>query len=155
MSNSSDKDKADRGNDTAPDAPKKSRQGGKGRPFPPGNNANPKGRPKKTLAAADEHFLDVFFSTIDVLKGGVPVRATRFKLFMEKLVEAGIKGRAIDRKLVLQYFEAIEARKALAEQNAKAATEGGTGAFDWGAAKEQTMRQIEATIKAARRAERG
>ena len=45
--------------------------------------------------------------------------------------------------------------KALAEQNAKAATEGGTGAFDWGAAKEQTMRQLEATIKAARRAERG
>ena len=139
--------------------PEKRRQGGKGRPFPPGNNANPKGRPKKTLAAADEHFLDAFFSTVDVLKNGVPIRASQFKLFMEKLIQAGINGRSTDRKLVLQYFEAIEARKALAEQNAQAATESGTGVFDWGAAKEQTIKrleaikQLEAVVKEARRAE--
>ena len=85
----------------------------------------------------------------------MPIRATQFKLFMEKLIQAGIQGRATDRKLVLQYFEAIETRKAAAEQAAKQATEGGTGVFDWGAAKAQTIKQLEATIKAARRAERG
>ena len=40
----------------------------RGRPFVKGQRANPHGRPKKTLAAADEHFLDAFFDTVDVLK---------------------------------------------------------------------------------------
>ena len=49
MSNSSDKDKADRGNDTAPDAPYEA--GNKKPPrhtqFKPGFSGNPKGRRKE------------------------------------------------------------------------------------------------------------
>ena len=43
----------------------------RGRPFVKGQRANPHGRPKKSIASADDLFLDEFFREVDAKKGGL------------------------------------------------------------------------------------
>jgi len=90
-----------------------------GRPFPKGTSGNPKGINRytamKTIEQSDEMFLEELFKEVDALEKGQVVKATQHKLFMQQLIVTGIKGRAIDRKLVLQHFAAVEARKKVLE----------------------------------------
>ncbi len=118
----------------------------RGRPFVKGQRANPRGRPKKSIASADDLFLDEFFKEVDALKGGVWVRETQYKLFMEQLIQHGIKGRAIDRKLVLQFFEAAEARKAARAADAAKTMAGGAGTFNWDEAQERLLQGMKEVV---------
>ena len=71
------------------------------------------------------------------------------------MIEPGIKGRAIDRKLVLQYSRRASTQ-GRAGAEAEKTTAGGGGAFNWEEAKERLKRMKETGHRSsARRAERG
>ena len=137
------------------DKPQKKRAP-RGKPFIQGEDERrwlKGGHVAKNLATADELFLDEFFKEVDAKKGNAWVREKQYKLFMEQLIQHGIKGRMSDRKLVLQFFEQVETRKAQRAAEAKTTMAGGAGAFDWDEAKErllQGMKEIVAAERAAR-----
>ena len=133
-----------------PNAPKKPR----GRPFEVGNPGGP-GRPPKTLAYADELFLDELFKDVDVKVAGKMQRETQYKVFLTKLIRAGIDGNTPAKKLVLEYFERIEQRRTQREQEDKAAVESGVQNFNWDAAKEGVLQNLQNVLKIARREQRG
>ena len=56
---------------------------------------------------------------------------------------------------MLDFIAANDARETAAEQQARQATEGGVGVFNWDDAKEQTLQNLQSVLKQARRAERG
>ena len=133
---------------------KKKKKGGPGRPFLPGNNANPKGRPK-AMSTMDEVFLKEFFKEVEAMQGGSIVKRSQYRFFVQELIKAGIKGTTPAKKLVLDFFTAVEMRKLAKQREDKQATEGGVGNFNWDAAKEQSLQQLKDVIKDVRRAERG
>ena len=60
-------------------------------------------------------FLEEFFKEVTALQNGEPVKASQHKLFMQQLIQAGIKGNTPAKRLVLQHFEAVEARRQVQE----------------------------------------
>ena len=87
--------------------------------------------------------------------GGGDVKASQHKLFMQQFIQAGIKGRAVDRRLVLQHFAAVVARKQVQEQlRLKKAAEAGTTDFSWDEEKERVLQELKAAAKAASQAAR-
>ena len=93
MSNSSDKDKADRGNDTAPDAPYE--VGNKKPPrhtqFKPGFSGNPKGRPKGSVNLRTR-VRQGLRKSIVVTKNGRPTRMPVLEVIANRLLESSMKG---------------------------------------------------------------
>ena len=93
MSNSSDKDKADRGNDTAPDAPYE--VGNKKPPrhtqFTPGFSGNPKGRPKGSVNLRTR-VRQGLRKSIVVTKNGRPTRMPVLDVIADRLLESSMKG---------------------------------------------------------------
>jgi len=65
--------------------PEKRRQGGKGRPFPPGNNANPKGRPGTTLSTL------LWFKLVHSHEGVHPLEGGAFRLKSRRDRRHGLK----------------------------------------------------------------
>ncbi len=126
----------------------------RGRPWPKGVSGHPAGN-RHLGDVLRSRFAHEMLKVVPAKVGGVMIEAPRYELFITQMIEAGIKGNTPARKLLLEFMNANDAAEVAAEQQAKQATERGTGAFDWGAAKEKTMKQLAATIKAARRAERG
>ena len=131
--------------------PKKGR--GPGRPFLPGNKANAKGinGHTKTIEVADDTFLDEFFKEVEALQDGQVVKASRYKLFISQMITAGIKGGTPAKRLVLQHFEAVQARRKVDEAlRIKKAAESGTSNFSWDAEKERVLQELKAAAKAAK-----
>ena len=93
MSNSSDKDKADRGNDTAPDAPYE--VGNKKPPrhaqFKPGFSGNPNGRPKGSVNLRTR-VRQGLRKSIVVTKNGRPTRMPVLDVIANRLLESSMKG---------------------------------------------------------------
>ena len=93
MSNSSDKDKADRGNDTTPDAPYE--VGNKKPPrhaqFKPGFSGNPKGRPKGSVNLRTR-VRQGLRKSIVVAKNGRPTRMPVLDVIANRLLESSMKG---------------------------------------------------------------
>ena len=124
-----------------------------GRPFVKGQVANPKGtnRYTKELANADDVFLDEFFREVEALQGSQVIKASQYKLFIHQMVQAGIKGNTPAKKLVLQHFATVEARKA---QKAEA-KDNGVVEIDWDEEKARVLQEVKAAAKAAKEALRG
>ena len=130
------------------DKPQKKRAP-RGKPFIQGEDERrwlKGGHVAKNLATADELFLDEFFKEVDAKKGNAWVREKQYKLFMEQLIQHGIKGRMSDRKLVLQFFEQVEMRKAQRAAEAKTRLAGGAGTFNWDEAKERLLQGMKETV---------
>ena len=93
MSNSSDKDKADWGNDTAPDAPYA--VGNKKPPrhtqFKPGFSGNPDGRPKGSVNLRTR-VRQGLRKSIMVNKNGRPTRMPVLEVIANRLLESSMKG---------------------------------------------------------------
>ena len=93
MSDSSDKDKADRGNDTASDAPYE--VGNKKPPrhaqFKPGVSGNPKGRPKGSVNL-HTRVRQGLRKSIMVNRNGRPTRMQVLDIISNRLLEASMKG---------------------------------------------------------------
>ena len=93
MSNSSDKDKADRGNDTTPDAPYE--VGNKKPPrhaqFKPGFSGNPKGRPKGSVNLRTR-VRQGLRKSIVVAKNGRPTRMPVLDVIANRLLKSSMKG---------------------------------------------------------------
>ena len=94
MSNSSDKDKADRGNNTAPDAPYEA--GNKKPPrhtqFKPGFSGNPNGRPKGSVNLRTR-VRQGLRKSIVVTKNGRPTRMPVLDVIANRLLEFVDEGR--------------------------------------------------------------
>ncbi len=100
MSNSSDKDKADRGNDTTPDAhyggPAPDYEVGDRRPpkhsqFKPGVSGNPKGRPKGSVNLRTRVTQELR-QPVTVTRNGRPVKMRKVDLIALQIVDTAAKG---------------------------------------------------------------
>ncbi len=127
---------------------------GRGRAFQPGNQVSKgHGRPPKNLQTFDDAFFEEFFKDVDAKKmtaaGTVMVRESRYRLFMEQLLEYGIKGKVSDRKLVIEFFVGAEARRAKMQEQSKTTMAGGAGAFNWSEAQERLLQGMKDKVTAA------
>ncbi len=121
---------------------------GRGRSFAKGTDSrrNLKGRPPENIQTFDDSFFYEFFKEVDAKKGELLVRASQYKLFMEQMIQHGIKGKVSDRRLVLEFFIGAEARRAKMVEQAKATMAGGTGNFDWTEAQERLLQGMKDVV---------
>ena len=96
-----------------------------------------------------EQFLKEMHREVPAIENGVPIKAKNYKLFIQQMIAAGIKGGTGTqaRKLVLEFLALLENKEAVAEEK-KAAEGENVEAFSWDDAKEKLYQRF----KAARRA---
>ncbi len=71
------------------------------------------------------------FKEVEVLIGGNLVKTTHYRLFIQQLIQAGIKGNTPAKKLVLDFMSKQEARETVAV--AKREQDGGASWAIWSA----------------------
>jgi hypothetical protein len=145
MSNS--KDKGGLGNNVDPDKPYK--VGNKKPPletqFQKGVSGNPGGRPKgrsKDLVNFGDILMKEFYKTVPASLGGKTVNKMQGEILAMQMMKAAINGKALDRRLLLQFVEAHEAREAKREEQRLKKQADGTEEIDWDAEREEVYQRL-------------
>jgi hypothetical protein len=140
-----DKDKEDRGSDSAPDAPYK--VGNKKPPlhsrFKPGQSGNPRGRPKGRSNFGTT-LMKEFYKPVAATINGKPVKKTNEQLFATSLVKDGITKGPQAKALLLKSIAQEEAREAAeAEARKKAEAQKPAHEFEWAEEQEKLIQELE------------
>jgi hypothetical protein len=126
----------------------------RGKPFPKGVSGNPKGNPESLAKAREaarnanrtfaEQFLKEMHREVPAIENGVPIKAKNYKLFVQQMIAAGIKGGTGTqaRKLVLEFLALLVA------EEKKAAEGENVEAFSWDDAKEKLYQRLKAAGRA-------
>jgi hypothetical protein len=145
MSNS--KDKGGLGNNVDPDKPYK--VGNKKPPletqFQKGVSGNPGGRPKgrsKDLVNFGDILMKEFYKTVPATLAGKVVNKTQGEILAMQMMKAAISGTMSDRRLLLQFIEAHEAREAKREELLLRKKLDGSVEIDWDDEKEQLYQRV-------------
>jgi hypothetical protein len=110
------------------------------RPFQKGNTFG-KGRPKD-LARFGDLVMREFFKTVPASLGGKTVNKMQGEIIAMQMTKAAINGKALDRRLLLQFVEAHEAREARREELRLKKQADGSEEIDWDAEREEVYQQL-------------
>ena len=97
-------------------------------------------------------FVEELFKEVEVLRDGVPTRTTRYRLFVDQMITAGIKGGTGTpaRKLLLEFMREQEGRE-IRDGADRAAAGESIEAFSWDAAKEALYAELKAADRISRK----
>jgi hypothetical protein len=144
---SNSKDKGGLGNNVDPDKPYK--VGNKKPPletqFQKGVSGNPGGRPKgrsKDLVNFGDILMKEFYKTVPASLAGKVVNKTQGEILAMQMMKAAISGTMSDRRLLLQFIEAHEAREARREEIKLKKQAEGSDEIDWDAEREEVYQQL-------------
>jgi hypothetical protein len=111
------------------------------RPFQKGNTFGAKGRPKD-LARFGSILMGEFYKTVPAQLAGKVVNKMQGELLAMQMMKAAINGTMSDRRLLLQFIEAHEAREANREEIKLKKQADGSEEIDWDAEREEVYQRL-------------